>query len=213
MPAPDITSDFLHVLFLIAIAAEAMTAALAAGRREMDWLGVVMLGCVTALGGGSVRDVLLNHHPLSWIAHPHYLLVTGGAALVTIAIARFAHSLRHLFLFLDAVGLVVFTIIGVDIALGLSLPWGVAIVSGMITGCVGGVLRDVLCNEVPLLFRAELYATVSIVSGALYLAGLALFWNHNLVVGGSLLIGLALRLLALRFCWSMPKFVYTRDLH
>ncbi|HET8596579.1 MAG TPA: trimeric intracellular cation channel family protein [Castellaniella sp.] len=213
MPAPDITSDFLHVLFLVAIAAEAMTAALAAGRREMDWLGVCLLGCITALGGGSVRDVLLDHHPLSWIAHPHYLLITGGAALATIALARFAHSLRHLFLFLDAVGLVVFTIIGVDIALGLSLPWGVAIVSGMITGCVGGVLRDVLCNEIPLLFRAELYATVSIVSGALYLAGLALAWNHDLVVGASLLIGLALRLLALRFGWSMPKFVYTRDLH
>jgi uncharacterized membrane protein YeiH len=78
---------------------------------------------------------------------------------------------------------------------------------------VGGVLRDVLCNEIPLLFRAELYATVSIVSGALYLAGLALAWNHELVVGGSLLIGLTLRLLALRFSWSMPKFVYTRDLH
>ncbi|WP_322996709.1 trimeric intracellular cation channel family protein [Castellaniella sp.] len=213
MPAPDITSEFLHVLFLIAIAAEAMTAALAAGRREMDWLGVCMLGCVTALGGGSVRDVLLNHHPLSWIAHPYYLLITGGAALITIAIARFAHSLSRLFLFLDAVGLVVFTIIGVDIALGLSLPWGIAIISGMITGCVGGVLRDVLCNEVPLLFRAELYATVSIVSAMLYLAGLAMAWNHNIVVGGSLLIGLSLRLLALRFRWSMPKFVYTRDLH
>jgi len=213
LPAPDLTSDFLHILFLVAIAAEAMTAALAAGRREMDWLGVCLLGCITALGGGSVRDVLLDHHPLSWIAHPHYLLITGGAALATIALARFAHSLRHLFLFLDAVGLVVFTIIGVDIALGLGLPWGVAVVSGMITGCVGGVLRDVLCNEIPLLFRAELYATVSIVSGALYLAGLALAWNHELVVGGSLLTGLTLRLLALRFGWSMPKFVYTRDLH
>ncbi|WP_322999474.1 trimeric intracellular cation channel family protein [Castellaniella sp.] len=213
MPAPDITSDFLHVLFLVAIAAEAMTAALAAGRREMDWLGVCLLGCITALGGGSVRDVLLDHHPLSWIAHPYYLLITGGAALATVALARFAHSLRHLFLFLDAVGLVVFTIIGVDIALGLSLPWSIAIISGMITGCVGGVLRDVLCNEIPLLFRAELYATVSIVSAALYLGGLYLAWNHNLVVVGSLLIGLTLRLLALRFCWSMPKFVYTRDLH
>lgn len=213
LPAPDITSDFLHALFLIAIAAEAMTAALAAGRREMDWLGVCMLGCITALGGGSVRDVLLNHYPLTWIAHPYYLLITGGAALATIALARFAHSLRRMFLFLDAVGLVVFTIIGVDIALGLSMSWGVAIISGMITGCVGGVLRDVLCNEIPLLFRAELYATVSIVSAALYLGGLALAWNHNLVVVGALLIGLTLRLLALRFCWSMPKFVYTRDLH
>ncbi len=213
LSSSPITNELLHVLFLVAIAAEAMTAALAAGRREMDWLGVCLLGCITALGGGSVRDLLLDHHPLSWIAHPSYLLLTGGAALVTIALARFIHPLRHLFLFLDAVGLVVFTVIGCDIALGLGLPWSIAIVSGMITGCVGGVLRDVLCNEVPLLFRAELYATVSIVAGALYVAGLALELHQETVTSGALAIGLALRLLALRFGWSMPKFVYTRDLH
>ena len=213
LSSSPITNELLHALFLVAIAAEAMTAALAAGRREMDWLGVCLLGCITALGGGSVRDLLLNHHPLSWVAHPSYLLITGGAALVTIALARFIHSLRHLFLFLDAVGLVVFTVIGCDIALGLGLPWGIAIVSGMITGCVGGVLRDVLCNEVPLLFRAELYATVSIVAGALYVGGLTLDLRQEAVTGGALAIGLALRLLALRFGWSMPKFVYTKNLH
>ncbi|MBP7240989.1 MAG: trimeric intracellular cation channel family protein [Amaricoccus sp.] len=190
-----------------------MSAALIAGRRSMDWVGVCLLGCVTALGGGSVRDILLDHHPLSWVAQPHLLLVAGGAALATIAIARAAHRLRGIFLFLDAVGLVLFTVIGCNVALGLGSPTIVVLAAGMITGCVGGVLRDILCNEIPLLFRAELYATVSVLTGALYLYVLRLAVPHDLAIAVAMLAGLALRLLALRYGWSMPKFVYTRDLH
>jgi len=207
------TTALLQALFVIAIIAEAMTAALAAGKREMDWVGVCLLGCVTALGGGSMRDVLLGHYPLSWVAHPSYLLLTGGAALFTIAVARYMHRLRNIFLFLDAVGLVVFTVIGCNIALSLGLPTIVVIASGMITGCVGGVLRDVLCNSIPLLFRAELYATVSIITGLLYVGGLSLDLGHDVVMATAMAFGLTLRLLALRYGWSMPKFVYGGNIH
>src|SRR6201999_2543907 len=100
----------LHTLSLVALAAQAMTAALAAGRRSMDWLGVCLLGCITALGGGSLRDVLLGHYPLVWVENPSYLAITIVAALVTIAIARVVHRLQLAFLVLDAIGLVVFTI-------------------------------------------------------------------------------------------------------
>src|SRR5690554_2937771 len=208
MPGTFESTTLLHILFVIAIIAEAMTAALAAGKREMDWFGACMLGSVTALGGGSVRDMLLGHYPLTWVAHPSYLLLTSGAALFTIAVARYIHKLRNVFLWLDAVGLVVFTIIGCNVAIGLDLPVVVVVASGMITGCVGGVLRDILCNSIPLLFRAELYATVSILTGLLYLGGLALDWHHDIVMGAAMTIGLSLRLLALHFGWSMPKFVY-----
>lgn len=203
----------LHILYILAITAEAMTAALAAGRRSMDWVGVCLLGAVTALGGGSVRDVLLGHHPLVWIVHPSYLLVTVAAALGTIAIARVMHRLRRLFLFLDAVGLVVFTVIGCNVAMEMGLPFVVVIVAGMITGCLGGVLRDILCNEVPLLFRSELYASVSVVTGGLYVVGLRLDLPHDAVMFTAMASGLAIRLLALRFNWNMPKFVYTKELH
>lgn len=207
------TTALLQTLFLIAIVAEAMTAALAAGKREMDWVGVCLLGCVTALGGGSVRDVLLGNQPLTWVQHPSYLLLTGGAALFTIAVARYMHRLRNIFLFLDAVGLVVFIIIGCNVALRLQLPLVVVVASGMITGCVGGVLRDILCNSIPLLFRAELYATVSILTGLLYITGLNFDLDHDLVMGVAMLFGLTLRLLALRYGWSMPKFVYGGNIH
>lgn len=207
------TEELLHVLYLVAITVEAMTAALVAGRRNMDWVGVYLLGCVTALGGGTVRDILLDHHPLVWIAHPQYLLVTGGAALATIALARFVHRLRGVFLFLDAVGLVLFSVIGCNVALGLELPFLVVIAAGLITGCVGGVLRDVLCAEIPLLFRAELYATVSVLTAGVYLGGLEAGIPHDVALLMAMTLGLTLRLLSLRFGWIMPKFVYTRDLH
>jgi uncharacterized membrane protein YeiH len=203
----------LHSLYLVAITAEAMTAALSAGRRSMDWVGVCLLGAVTALGGGSARDVLLGHYPLIWVAHPTYLLVTAAAALATIALARFMHRLRGLFLFLDAVGLVAFTVIGCNVAMEMEHPVVVVIVAGMITGCLGGVLRDILCNEIPLLFRSELYASVSIVTGVLYVGGLHLGLPHAAVMFGAMAFGLAMRLLALRHNWNMPKFVYTRELH
>src|SRR6202163_901485 len=136
----------LHVLSLVALAAQAMTAALAAGKRSMDWVGVCMLGCITALGGGTIRDVLLGHYPLVWVEHPSYLLLTAGAALATILIARLVHRLNTAFLVLDAIGLVVFTMAGCDVAwqIDTSLPLVIVVVAGMITGCTGGVLRDIL---------------------------------------------------------------------
>ena len=198
----------IHVLYLVAIVVEAMTAAIAAGRRQMDWLGVCVLGSVTALGGGSVRDVVLDHHPLSWVERPYLLFVTGGAALATIAVAKLMPRLRHLFLFLDAIGLVVFTIIGCRIAEGLELPLVVVVASGVITGCVGGVLRDVFCAQVPLLFRAELYATVSVLAALVYLGLLTLGVGEGFALLGATVAGLTLRLTAIRFHWSLPKFIY-----
>ncbi len=113
LPPSDIV---LHLLSLVALAAQAMTAALAAGRRSMDWVGVCMLGCITALGGGTIRDVLLGHYPLVWVQHPILSRADGGAAFVTILIARTVHRLNLAFLVLDAIGLVVFTMAGCDIA-------------------------------------------------------------------------------------------------
>jgi uncharacterized membrane protein YeiH len=139
--------------------------------------------------------------------------LTGGAALLTIALARVVHRFYLLFLVLDAIGLVVFTILGCGVALQLGEPLSIVVVAGMLTGCVGGVLRDVLCNDVPLLFRGELYASVSVVTGAIYVGGTQLGVNHALVTLVAAAVGLTFRLLAIRFKWEMPKFIYERDLH
>ena len=204
------TESVLYFFGLIAMVAEAMTAALAAGRRQMDWFGVAVLGSVTALGGGSLRDVLLGHYPLLWVKHPMLLLMTGGAALLTIALARVVHRFNLLFLVLDAIGLVVFTIIGCSVALEMDQPLTIVVVAGMISGCAGGVLRDILCTEVPLLFRSELYASVALVTGALYVLGMNFGMNPIAVMIGSVVVGFVLRLLAIRYKWEMPKFIYER---
>ena len=204
----EISPVVLHVLYLVAITAEAMTAALAAGRRSMDWVGVCVIACVTALGGGSMRDVLLGHYPLTWVQHPEYLWITAIAALLTALIAPVMGRLRGVFLVLDAIGLVVFTIIGCQIALQMDLPITVVLVSGMITGCAGGVLRDVLCNQVPLLFRKELYASVSAVTGGLFTGMLAMSVDINVAMLVALAAGFALRIVALKMDWNMPQFIY-----
>jgi uncharacterized membrane protein YeiH len=210
LPVSDVV---LYGLSLVALAAQAMTAALAAGKRSMDWVGVCMLGCITALGGGTIRDVLLGHYPLVWVQHPSFLLLTAGAALATILVARVVHRLNTAFLVLDAIGLVVFTMAGCDVAWQIdpSLPVVIVVVAGMITGCTGGVLRDILCNDVPLLFRAELYASVSIVTGLFYSTGFGLKLNDELWTALTFVLGLSFRLLAIRYKWEMPKFVFDEN--
>jgi uncharacterized membrane protein YeiH len=202
----------LATIFYIAITAEAMTAALAAGRRNMDWFGVCVLACVTALGGGTVRDVILGHYPLVWVENPYLLIICCVAALVTIALARFMAALRWPFLLLDAVGLVVFTIIGCNVAIETGQQPIIVVVAGLITGIVGGILRDVLCNDVPLVFSSELYATVAIVAGVLYYVGHLLGLPQDLVIVGTIVIGFALRVAAILFKIQMPKFVYDKEL-
>ncbi|MEP7239603.1 MAG: trimeric intracellular cation channel family protein [Devosia sp.] len=202
----------LQVIFIAAIAAEAMTAALAAGRRKMDWFGVCVLAAVTALGGGTMRDTLLGHYPLTWVKDPYLLLIVCGAALVTIGLARFMERLRWPFLILDALGLVVFTIIGCNVAMEMGQSPIIVIVAGMITGIAGGIMRDVLCNDIPLIFSGELYATVSIVVGIIYYFGLQWGLAHDVVTLVAMVVGFGLRVLAIMFRWGMPKFIYDKDL-
>jgi uncharacterized membrane protein YeiH len=202
----------LLIAFYVAISAEAMTAALAAGRRNMDWFGVCLIACVTALGGGTMRDILLNHYPLVWVENPYVLLLVCGAALLTIPLARLVDRLKWPFLLLDALGLVVFTVIGCNIGIEAGVHPIIVIVAGMVTGTAGGILRDVLCNDIPLIFQGELYASVSMLSGIVYYVGLNAGVPIDLMVITAIALGFTLRVLAIAFKWEMPKFVYDRDM-
>ncbi|GGP27658.1 trimeric intracellular cation channel family protein [Silvimonas amylolytica] len=196
----------LHYIYLVAIVAEAMSGAIMGMRRGMDLFGLCLVGTVTALGGGSIRDMLLGHYPLGWVAHPQYLAFTITAALVTALLARHVHRLRILFLLVDGLGLVAFSILGCDIALGVGVHLAVAIVFGMITGIFGGVLRDILCNEIPLVLRREMYASVSLVTGAIYVGLHKLGADPGEALLVALGTGCVFRALAIRFKWELPGF-------
>lgn len=201
----------LTVIYIIAITAEAMTGALSAGRRSMDWFGVIIIACVTALGGGSVRDVLLGHYPLTWVKHPEYLVLTCAAALFTIFIAKWMRQLRSIFLLLDALGLIGFTIIGCQIAMHMGHGFVVSAVAGVLTGVSGGILRDILCNDVPLVFRRELYASIAFVAVIFYWVCATLNFSQEVTIISTLIFGFSLRCIAIYFGLEMPKFIYKDD--
>jgi uncharacterized membrane protein YeiH len=160
----------VYLFGLLGAAVFAVSGALAAGRKGFDLLGVVVIAVVTAVGGGTVRDVLLDHHPIFWIADPAYLVVILVAALLTVVWVRFFQPPRGTLQIADALGLALFTISGTQIAEQANLPGIAAVVMGAITGSVGGLLRDILSAEVPLLLRqSDLYATASIAGSSLYL--------------------------------------------
>ena len=200
----------LTSVYLIAITAEAMSGALAAGRRNMDLFGVAVIAFLTALGGGTVRDILLGNFPVTWTQHPSYIYMTLTGGLVTIAIARFMRHLRQLFLVLDAIGLVAFTIIGCNVALDLGYEPIVVVMSGITTGIFGGIIRDIMCGRVPQVLRREIYACVSLVVALLYLFLLRQGVGEGVTQLAAFSVGLLLRMAAIRWRVSLPVFRYSQ---
>jgi uncharacterized membrane protein YeiH len=143
---------------------------LAAGRKRLDWLGVAVIAVVTAIGGGTLRDVLLDRNPIFWIADPTYLFVILAATAFTLFYVRIRIPNPRALLIADALGLAFFTIGGVQIAQMSGLTGLIAVLMGTVTGVGGGVMRDVLCAEIPLVLqRGHLYATATLVGAAFYL--------------------------------------------
>ncbi|KTD14681.1 inner membrane protein [Legionella gratiana] len=202
----------LHYLFIMGICVEAITGALAAGRKKMDFFGVMLIASIAALGGGTVRDTLFNTYPLTWVIHPEYLLYTSLCAFLTIFIAHSLIRIIKIFLILDALGLSTFVIIGTQKALHHGLSPSIAIISGMITGICGGMLRDILCNDIPLVLRKELYAVIAL-AGALLFITLDYFHipaNMNVII--TLVSIFIARLLAIFFHIEIPIFDYSESI-
>jgi uncharacterized membrane protein YeiH len=160
----------LYLLSLLGVAVFAASGALSAGRKALDLLGVVVIAIVTALGGGTIRDLLLDRHPIFWIQDPTYLVVILVASGATLAYVRFRKPPMVSLLIADALGLALFSISGAQLAEQERLPGIIVVMMGTITGSVGGVLRDLLSGEVPILLRyGDLYATAAIVGVTAYL--------------------------------------------
>lgn len=195
---------FTAILEYVGTFAGAISGIRLASVKKFDWFGAYVIGLVTAVGGGTMRDVLLNLPPF-WMRHPSYL-VTTFVALVAISIfgRRFISERITWFVF-DTVSISLFTVLGLEKTLLMGFPGWCAIVMGVVTAVFGGVLRDVLINEVPLIFRKEIYATACFAGAVLYMVLLNLFGAPPMVCGiVCMTVIFVLRALAIRYSWSVP---------
>ena len=197
----------LYVLDLLGVAVFAVSGALAAGRKHLDLLGVMVIAVVTAIGGGTLRDILLDRHPVFWIESPIYLSVILGSALLTVVYAKFFRPPHKALLVADAFGLALFSISGAQIAEQANLAALLVVVMGTITGAAGGVLRDVLLVDIPVILkRGRIYATAAIVGISIYLGlqelGMVQLWAE--LLGMAVVTGL--RLAAIIWGLMLPIF-------
>ena len=194
----------LYLLDLFGVAVFAVSGALAAARKRMDVLGVVVLAMVTAVGGGTLRDVLLDRHPIFWFTDATYLITIVAAAALTMVYTRFRAAPHRALLVADAFGLALFTVSGAKVAEQMGLPGIIVVFIAALTGTAGGVLRDVLCAEVPLILRRDIYATASIAGAAGYVGGQHAGLAAGTVALAAMAVVFALRMGAVFLNWHQP---------
>lgn len=196
----------LYVFDLIGCVVFAISGALAAGHAGLDLLGVMTIATITAIGGGTVRDLLMNRHPVFWMRDPRYLYLTCITGLLTVLYVRYFPSPASLLLVPDALGLALFAICGAQLAEQAGNPRIIVALMGMLTGTAGGVVRDVLSNQVPLILRKDIYASAAIAGIVLYLL-LRAMRVPTLWAGAAGFVAIAaLRLLAVAYGWQLPVF-------
>jgi len=201
--------DILLLLTVIAVAVSAISAVLIAGQHRFDLFGMSVIALATALGGGSLRDMLLNK-PVFWIENQLFLIVALVAGVISFFYARRYNYSLKLFLIPDALGLATFSIAGTLTALSSDAPWLVASFMGVITGVAGGIIRDMMCNEIPIVFKSTLYATVSWLGGLLFIALIhaGLYMSLAAAIAGTAIF--LIRMAAIKWDLSLPMF-RTRD--
>lgn len=205
IPDPAHTRAILHGVEMAGICVAAVSGALAALRKQMDIFGLTVAAVVTSIGGGTVRDLLLDRHPIFWIAQPEYLVWGAVAGLATVAYARFGKVPLQSLLVADAVTLAFFTLSGAKHALDDRLPALIVVLMAAMSGVAGGAIRDVLCGEVPKIFRGEVYATVAILGAGLFVVLLRWGIGASLAAAVSAIGIIATRWIAVWRGWKLKS--------
>jgi uncharacterized membrane protein YeiH len=192
-----------YLLDIIGTMAFAMSGALTAMNKKMDPFGVFIIAFVTSVGGGTLRDVMIGRTPVGWMRDMNYVYaILIGFSLAFLFRNRFDKLRTSLFLF-DTIGLGVFTLIGLQKGIDIHLNPAICIALGTMTACFGGVIRDILCNDIPVIFRKEIYATICIIGGMVFFGLKALNLNTDILYLVTSLVIIAIRLMAVKFHWSL----------
>lgn len=196
--------SLLYFLDLTGTFVFAISGAIAASNKRFDIFGSIVIAFVTSVGGGTIRDVLIGYQPVGWMRDLNYLYLIGLAVVVSYFFKPYVLKLRKTLFLFDSIGIGLFTILGLQKTLNAGLDPLVAIMMGTVSAVFGGVVRDILCNEIPLIFRKEIYATACVLGGVLYWLFIQIydetFWSTVLTV----LLIIGLRVLAVKKQWSLP---------
>ncbi len=195
---------FYQILDFIGTLAFAISGTRLAAAKHFDLFGAYVVGVTTAIGGGTMRDVLLGTQPF-WMTNAFYLICSGIAVVWVVLFRRHLVRQDNTWFLFDTIGLALFTVVGIEKTLAFGLPMWCAVIMGAMTGAAGGILRDVLINEVPLIFRKEIYALACVLGGIVFAICHKLGLDHNttaVIAGSSVII---MRLLAVKYHLSLPK--------
>lgn len=193
-----------EVLDILGTMAFAISGVLTAMRKRLDPFGVLVIAFVTAVGGGTLRDVLIGRTPVGWMLHLEYVYAILAGFLLALIFRKKLDKLRTSLFFFDTIGLGVFTLIGLEKGVEINLHPVICIALGTMTACFGGVTRDILCNEIPVIFRKEIYATICIIGGCVFFLLRSLDVPQDLLYLATSGIIIAIRLMAVIFKWSLP---------
>ncbi len=195
--------NFIHLIDYTGTFAFAISGIRLASAKKFDWFGAYVVGLVTAIGGGTLRDLLLDVTPF-WMLQPSYLIVTGLALVFVILLGKFVIRLNNTFFLFDAIGLGLFVVVGIEKSLSAGFPFWVAILMGMITGSAGGIIRDIFINEEPLIFRKDIYALACLLGGIVYYCCIKMDITPVLTQLISAVAVIIARILAVKYHISLP---------
>lgn len=201
----------VYSLEMLGTAAFAVSGALAASRKNMDIFGFCVLALMPAVGGGTIRDILIDRSPVFWIADNRYVAVAIIAALVVFFSTYRPGSRRRILVWMDALGLALFAALGTEICLEFDTGPLVAVMLGVTTAVTGGMIRDVICNEIPLILSREIYATAAFVTAVCYVVAIQAGIGEQLSLIVAVVVGFAVRAMAIVHDWSLPSFGMHRN--
>ncbi len=198
--------SLFNILDILGTIAFAISGALSAMNRRLDLFGIFIIAFVTAIGGGTLRDVLIGETPVTWMENIIYPYLIGFVTILAIIFRDKIYYLKKSLFLFDTIGLGVFTITGVETGIQNNLDPLISIALGAMTGTFGGVIRDILCNEIPVIFRKEIYATACIVGALAFVVLHDLGVNTDIIYLVTSLIVIGIRLLVVKYHISLPSF-------